>query len=310
MRYFTEGIRVVPGYRQIVGMEIETMFVDDECGFPITFDQSQGILGDLVESGSWSLQEKKGDSITKICSASGDTISYELGRHNLEVAVAPVKSTMLIGKAQKILKELYQAAQNFVARPLFQPTFAWREDLLAIPDERDATFVELDGREALNVLASTACVQFMFTVDPAEAITVINNLLHCLPAFLKNYPQAKWWERYLHLSKARYRPERFGGPTLGFRDLEDYCEQLAVHDVITPSGLVPFDQAHDINLPLYLRSIWWYFRLRRFGDNLCVEIRPLPRREDAEFANQLYQATNAMEGRIVEKPPTRRQIFG
>jgi hypothetical protein len=32
MRYFTDDVQVVSGYRRTVGMEIETMFVDDEIG--------------------------------------------------------------------------------------------------------------------------------------------------------------------------------------------------------------------------------------------------------------------------------------
>jgi len=107
--------------------------------------------------------------ITKIRSLGGDTISYELGRHNLEVAVVPtVGGSALIGRAHGVLQELYQAARGFAARPLFEPTLSGSEDLLAIPDERDAIFVQLDGREALNLLARTACVQFMVTVTPKK----------------------------------------------------------------------------------------------------------------------------------------------
>lgn len=298
VRYFTDGARVIPSHCRITGMEIETMFVERATRCPITLRQSQGVLNHLADDLMWEIEEKKSDMITKVRSMCGDTISYELGRHNLEVAIAPVDRSVLVERAQQVLKTLYRIAQGFSACPLFEPTLLWPEDLLVVPDERDATFVELDGREALNLLARTACVQFMFTVTPNEAITAINNLNKCLPWFLKDYPQAAWWEEYIRTAKAAYRPDRFGGPRQ-FKDFEDYCEKLSQHDVITPRGLVPFGEVQGVNIPLYLRSIWWYFRLRRFNDNLCIEVRPLPRRDDTEFPYQLHRAVNAIEGRIV-----------
>jgi len=126
---------------------------------------------------------------------------------------------------------------------------------------------------------------------------VINNLNASLPELLKDYPQAAWWEQYVHTAKAGYRPDRFGGPR-EFDDIEDYCRKLALHDVIVGDKLVPFGTVPNVDIPLYLRSIWWYFRLRRFGENLCIEIRPLPRRGDAEFPDQLGKALNAMKGRL------------
>lgn len=32
---------------------------------------------------------------------------------------------------------------------------------------------------------------------------------------------------------------------------------------------------------LFLRSVWWHYRLRRYGNTLAVECRPFARREDA-----------------------------
>lgn len=78
---------------------------------------------------------------------------------------------------------------------------------------------------------------------------------------------------------------RYGGP-LFFKDIEDYCAQLAKHDVVVDSKLIPLNQVIDLDIPLYLRSIWWYFRLRRYGNTLCIEVRPLPRRSNRKFKEQ------------------------
>ncbi len=57
--------------------------------------------------------------------------------------------------------------------------------------------------------------------------------------------------------------------------------------MVSVNGLIPFDQAEDLNIPLFLRSIWWYFRLKSYGANLCVEVRPRPRKADLELDRQL-----------------------
>lgn len=320
VKYFTEGIEMPPYYRNIVGMEIETMFVN-AWGEPISLNISQRIFRSMVNEKDWMvLETKKSRSrelITKLGTSTGDTLSYELGRHNLEVNVHPVlekaaspQNSGLLKTACGILDELYDTAGIYDAQPFFRPTMAWPKDLLAIPDERDATWLKLDGREALNFLAKTSSVQFMFNVTPEEAIKTLNNLNECRPMFLADagYPQQRWWNEYIHRSNAGYSTERFGGPRK-FADIEDYCRRLADHAVVTTDGLVPFERVKKMDIPLYLRSIWWHFRLRRFGNSLCVEVRPQPRLSDDQFETQMWRAANAMEGRIVTGPaPTKREV--
>ncbi len=353
VEYFTLGIKTTPESRRTVGMEIETMFTD-RFKTPISLSKSQYMFIFLKNRG-WSIAQMKLDRdgicdgmrdypgglqkqggtqiITQVCSSGGDTISYELGRHNLEVSLAPVMEksnavsahdSLLLRRARAVLQELYAAAKDEPyppspgsAYPYFHPVMGWPEDLLVVPDARDALYVKLDGREALNILARTASVQFMYTVSPDEAITVVNNLNKCVNSFLydgEGYPQEVWWFKYIEMSKAGYRSDpacrssRYGGPR-EFRDIEDYCEQLALHDVITPHGLVPFAEAENIDIPLYLRSIWWHFRLRRFGNSLCVETRVQPRLKDEEFANQMWRIANAFEGRVAGPLPTKRDTF-
>ncbi len=292
--YFTKDVIVTDRSLGIMGMEIETMFTD-VSGAPITMRQSQRIFAGLLYVDGWRMAETKGKMITKVISPVGDTVSYELGRHNLEVALRPAPEADLLGRARNALQKLYLVAREVGACPAFWPTMAWPADLLAIPDERDTVWLELDGRETLNILAKTASVQFMVTVAPESAVTVLNNLGQCRRSFLDDYPQDTLWREYIADSHAGYQPDRFGGPA-HFESIEDYCCKLAQHDVVTPGGLIPFSQVEKVDISLYLRSVWWYFRLRRFGSNLCVEIRPLPRRTDADFANQLQLAKDAVAG--------------
>ncbi|GEM_PF-775182 len=327
--YFTEGVEVTSKSLQTIGMEIETMFVnslpdpithDGSFGSwipgpvetrpyePITVKQSQKIFEALSQRKDWKVAEKKGNMITKLTSTEGDVISYELGWHNIEIAVRPTLDpefrkygeSALIKSAYKILHILCDTAEKVTdAAPFQRPTMKWPKDLLVIPDERDTTWLKLDGRRALNILAKTASVHFMITVEPWNAITILNELNRHRQQFLNVFPQDKLWKQYIASSHAGYRPDRYGGPC-EFKDIEEYCKKLAEHDVVTPKGLVPFKRAKNIDIPLYLRSIWWYFRLRRFEDNLCIEVRPIPRM-DWDLQHQMIFVINYVENALRAK---------
>ena len=86
---------------------------------------------------------------------------------------------------------------------------------------------------------------------------------------------------------------RYGGPLL-FADRHNYCLELSKNDVIQKGRLVPYDLVKDLDIPLYLRSIWWYFRLKRYGNRLCIEVRPLARQSDELLASQLRLTLDAM----------------
>ena len=44
------------------------------------------------------------------------------------------------------------------------------------------------------------------------------------------------------------------------------------------SPAVPFIETENPDIELYLRSVWWYSRLRKRNDLLVLEIRNIPRR--------------------------------
>lgn len=301
LHYFTDGVKsCILGGK--IGMEVETQFLNaDEpdispCfgpnrfkqGKPISVAKSQAILKTFA-SRHGEVTETKGNFIAEIRDHKGNRLLYELGRHNIELATVPLQRDDLIPKTREVLERLYRIGGEVGAYPYFQPILQTDEDLLVVPDERDAAWIRVDGREALKPLANISAVQFTIPVCLDEAIICLNRLReHLVSYFLPWYPQDHVWKRYIRESQAGYDPLRYGGHDY-FIGLEDYCRKLSQHHFvdIEKNRLVPIDQISDLNIPLYLRSIWWYFRLKRYGDQLCIEVRPLGRYGDEKLEEQL-----------------------
>lgn len=280
--YFTDGI--VSQTLQTVGAEIETQFVGKD-GCAVQTQTSQQMLCWLAENG-WKVDCRKGNLITTLVDQNGNKIFYELGRHNIEVSTTASTQTQVLDVARECLAQLYEAAGRLGAEPFFAPILNGGEDLLVIPDERDAIWLELDGRNALAPLARTSSVQFTISVSPHEAVRILNKFGKSIGAFLADFPQDAVWKRYIVESAAGYLSNRYGGP-LKFESLEDYCRALARHDVVQGVRLMPLQNVANLDVSLYLRSIWWHFRLKRYGNVLCIEVRPMARRADEQFQQQL-----------------------
>ena len=280
--YFTDGISSET--LQTIGAEVETQFVD-ENGKAVQTQTSQQMLGWLAENG-WKVDYSKGNLITTLVDQNGNKIFYELGRHNLEVSTTASTQTRVLDVVRGCLSQLYEAASKFGAEPFFAPILFGEEDLLIIPDERDAIWLELDGRDALAPLARISSVQFTISISPQTVMRILNKFGEHLGSFLADFPQDAVWKQYIVDSSARYLSNRYGGP-LAFESLEDYCQALARHDVVQGAHLVPFQNVSNLDVSLYLRSIWWHFRLKRYGNALCIEVRPMARRADEQFQNQL-----------------------
>lgn len=273
--YFTKGLET--DRRCFVGAEIETHFVDG-ASQPITLAASQAIFKRLISQG-WSLSKTKGQLIAEI-TKDGNKLLYELGRQNIELATLPVTHTCAYSPPLRTIQELYRVTRRYGIYPLPQPIIETDEDLLIIPDERDASWLKLDGRESLALLARTASVQFTIEAnDPNHAIRLINSLAEFRPHILESnpYPQEELWRKYIATSKAGYRSDRYG--VVRPESIEDYVDKLAKHEVVVNGKLVPFEKA-DQDIDLFLRSVWWNFRLRRYNNRLCIEIRTLARRRD------------------------------
>ena len=280
--YFTDGI----GSQTLesIGAEIETQFVTKN-GQAVSTQTSQQMLGWLAENG-WQVDCRKGKLITTLVDQNGNKMFYELGRHNIEISTIASTQTRVLGVVKKCLNQLYEAANKFGAEPFFGPILNSNEDLLVIPDERDAVWLELDGRGALAPLARTSSVQFTIAVAPEDAVKILNKLGKSLLSFLVDFPQDAIWKNYIKESAAKYLPDRYGGP-LVFDSIWDYCCALARHDVVQGAQLIPYQAVSGLDIPLYLRSIWWHFRLKRYGNDLCIEVRPMARRMDDQLIFQL-----------------------
>ncbi|NTW61443.1 hypothetical protein HGB24_02015 [Candidatus Saccharibacteria bacterium] len=282
VEYFTCGI----DSRTLgtVGAEVETQFVDSS-GVAISTEVSQRILADLVRRG-WSIEASRSNLITAIVDHQGNKMLYELGRHNIEVATVATLPQKIASITRDCLGQLHDSANRFGAYGHFAPIFNTDEDLLVVPDERDANWLKLDGRETLAPLARTSSVQFTLSIAPPDAINVINRLGKQIDCFLSDYPQEAIWRTYIARSHANYLAERYGGPCQ-FESIVDYCNQLARHDVVSGEKLIPLAAVDNLDVSLFLRSIWWYFRFKRYGSSLCVEVRPMPRLSDEKISDQL-----------------------
>lgn len=280
--YFTDGI--TSRTLQTVGAEIETQFLD-KGGNPISINTSQEMLT-LLTKRNWVVEGRKGALVTALVDSKGNKIFYELGRHNIEVATLASSLDQVLSTMQMCLDQLYEVAYEVGAEPYFFPVLPGDEDLLVIPDERDAVWILLDGRGALAPLARTSAVQFTVSVAQEEVVKILNALGENIDLFLLDYPQDVVWKEYIKHSSAGYLGDRYGGP-LKFESLDDYCESLLRHHVVQGVDLVPFSNIPCVDIPLYLRSVWWYFRLKRYGNALCVEVRPLARSKDQCFQEQL-----------------------
>lgn len=259
LEYFSSCTNWEPPYKRVcIGAEIETDFVMIADGTPITQDITDALL------------TRPG--------VNGSSRKLELGRQKIELAVEPQSSVVGIMKMiQEGLRSLYYDAFMLGARPVYHPELRSTEQLLYVNEDRDALWVDLDGKEALEELCRCSSVQLTIDYGP-------NNLR---------------WENYIQMSNADYRADRYGGP-MGFRDLEDYVEQLKKHKLVMHDGQpcnLYFDEVENPDIDLFLRSVWWHYRLRRYGDTLALEIRPFARRADVD----IYRAVAIIAG-IVDFP--------
>lgn len=209
--------------------------------------------------------------------------SIDLSRATFELAVGPCQTWgELLELAHKSLHWLYAVAARFGAVPFFGPELDWSRPLVDVTsDPRDQVWVQLDGQAALEHL-TCASVQFNVDVSQAGAVPIINELwarrIHEVD-FGSNDVR---WRRYIAESRAAYHPIRYAGPSW-FADLADYARQLSGLPVVMHQGniarLDPLGP-ESIDIELFLRSVWWHYRLRVRRGKLVLEIRPFARRSD------------------------------
>lgn len=280
--YFTAGLS--PSRAALVGMEVETSFLNAD-GAPITTEQSQQIFV-LLEKRGWMARRTELGFVRIASDRFGNILRYDVGRQNLEAATYPTRSSSVVRTGLSVLGEVYEVAESCGAYPRSEPILETQEDLLFAANTFDAERIATDGREARNLLARMSAVHFTVNVPRDKAVACLDSLGRAVGRYLADYPQDALWREYIATAKAGYREDRYGGP-LRFESLAHYCEEIAKHDVVQEKKLVPFERAVELDLTMHVRLVWWHFRLRRYADRLCIEVRPLPRRSDETLAQQL-----------------------
>jgi hypothetical protein len=240
-----------------------------------------------LTSDGWTIDVQRNGKITEV-KKGGYGICYELGRNNFELVTPPCPSTCpdAFDNHNKALENLIRAGKDCGATALKTSYDECSDDTLIEPDMRDEIWRQLDG-PALFGLAHIACVHF--NIDLAS-IEEGMGWISALSAFYERTPgwpaeaNRKIWEYYIEHSLAGYEPGRYGLPpssTFG-----DYVETLSSHKVVMngTNGTLqiaqparPFRDCEQINIDLFLRSVWWWFRLRVRNGRLVLEVRDVPR---------------------------------
>lgn len=294
VEFFTKGVNTNP--ERTIGIEVETHFIEPQFRMasylPAQADVVKQAFFQLGEVPGWTFDQK---SLSLVTHDDGSKILFELGRQNIELAMASSLPGLAVRRLKTHFDQLCRVMAINGLEPLYGPILDYPNgDLLAVPDSRDAAWIHLDGRSTLNLLARCASVQFTVSVSPNEVIPVLNRLNGVREQFLRNYPQDTNWIRYIQESNAPYLSDRYGGP-VHFESIEDYCFQLSHHDVMNGDHLEKFGDVTSLDIPLFIRSIWWHFRMKRYEDTLCIECRPLPRLTDEEITTQMHTVLSIMQ---------------
>ena len=271
MRHFAHGTQqTVTGGR--IGCEVETIFVFADTGQPISLAVSRAIRAEVNGR------------------PRGCRLMIDLSRATMELAIGPCRSfSQLMELKARSLVWLYGAAERYGAVPVFAPTIKWDGPLVDVSsDPRDQAWLNLDGRIALEHLV---CASEQLTVDvhPHDAVAIINQLWKAGIHGLDYAANDRCWRNYIATSTAGYAPTRYAGPMAfeeGIGDIAGYVGELCLHDVVMHEGQeVRLDPAAhaSYDIDLFLRSVWWHYRLRRYGDSLALGLRPFARRDDAKI---------------------------
>jgi hypothetical protein len=294
LRDYFKSARTCSMATRKIGLEVETLFCDRGSA-PITKDQSQVMMNQLVACG-WTIAESKQGMTTKLVKSlpgRGDFfVFYELGWNNVEVVTPTYSICDRAGLLQDvrgdILPEVYEVSP---CGPLGDYCdFSENEDTLMLPDQRDQIWLKLDG-DVLPVLGHIASVHINIDLcsiaEGFEFMRLTNQM----------YRQMDWppkvvadiWSRYIGESLADYEVGRYGLPPGNF---EDYISRLSGYKVFmnTLGGQLsvlsdpkPFCDTSDVDLDMFLRSVWWWNRLRVRNGQLVLEIRGIPRGSDDQM---------------------------
>jgi hypothetical protein len=221
------------------------------------------------------------------------TPKLELGRQLVELCVGPHPTLeLLVEETSEALAALSEVSERFEAKMSDQATLDHDEALLYSAEWRDDLWTTIDGKEALEHLCRIASAQITIAVSPHDAIEWTNLLLR---QFDREPYRANdnAWRAYIEGSRYPYCNDRYGGPE-GFSSIGEYCRELAKHRVLMHRGAIcdlPLQQVADPDISLFVRSVWWHYRLKRYGNTLALEVRPIPRFDFEKICESWRQVT-------------------
>lgn len=278
LRYLTQGTEGTRTFATF-GTEIETHLLNDD-GSPISSATCRKLLALDTSSVPWRL-------------------TNDLGRQLIELAIEPTTSVVeCLNKTHDALTWLYEEAKKRGAFPLHAPVLDWDGPLLLEPEGEDAdvlrdqAFIALDGRPALEELCRIAAVQFTVSVNPRDAMALSNKVL-AARLHERDYPNERNWQAYIATANIGYGALRYGGPQ-AFTSMADYAKYIESHPIFMRGGQLcemplhirDLDDSHT-DLAVALRNVWNYVRLKRFGNDLVMEVRPFSRRTDDKIDSDM-----------------------
>jgi len=283
--YFVNA-RTCQKYPRHIGTEIETLIISIKDDQPISQKISKKIMRRLVDEHGYTINEEENGLITKI-GKNGYELFYELGWNNFEIIspAYPIENVdAMFSRNDKRLQELESVCQYFGAKII---DTSWDNDLsntLIMPDKRDEIWLKLDG-QSLYGLGHIASIHL--NIDLAS----IDEGMEWIEKLNRYFKQVQWppeknrtiWEAYLKYSFANYEEDRYAQPPETF---VEYCQKLSEYKVVMnrvngeleiARPAQTFAETENVDLNLFLRSIWWWSRLRVRNGKLVLEIRDIPR---------------------------------
>ncbi len=298
LNYF-QSASLCPKDQRKLGIEIETLFINKQNKKPISLETSQNIFSALVAKGWKIVSKSETGFITGISLANKWFLGVDLGWNNFELTTPATEETEFCWEElAEVLRMIYSVADKFGAEPLFSPYDGCCDiNTLMLPDKRDQIWIELDGQEPLQVLGHIACVHFNIDLTSIEEgmnwINKLNLLFYAKIITPKNplvWQHNQIWWYYIRKSFAKYESERYGYPPVG--SISDYCLILSLLKVVMNkkgnniykcNPPFAFMYTPDPDIDLFLRSVWWYSRLRVRNGKLTIEIRNVPRFQDRDI---------------------------
>ena len=276
-----------------IGIETESLAVNKWNRKPISLDTSQRMMRRLIEEYGYKIIEEKNNLITRV-EKGGFEIFYELGWNNFELITPPFlidDINALSSEHDRALQELNFVGESSGVETLNTSWDGYYLNSLVMPDKRDEIWLKLDG-PALYPLGHIASIHLnidLVSIDEGmKWIKILNDYFRKV-----QWPANKneeIWKRYLALSMAEYEKTRYGQPPENF---SDYCRKLSEYKVVMNRSngeleimkpVKSFTETANVDFDLFIRSVWWWSRLRVRNGKLVLEIRDIPRTFGAKKA--------------------------